>query len=145
MSIWSEFKEFAVKGNAVDLAIGVVIGAAFGKIITSFVDDIIMPPIGKLTGGVDFSSLYINLSDKVYPSYVEAKKAGAAVIGYGQFLNNVINFLIVAFAIFLAVKVMNRIRRQETATPAEPPAPPEPSGEEKLLTEIRDLLAQDKS
>jgi len=132
-----EFKEFAVKGNVVDLAVGVIIGAAFGKIVTSFVEDIIMPPIGLLIGKVDFASLYLNLSGTAYPSYVEAKKAGAAVIGYGQFLNTLVNFLIVAFVIFLMVKAINRMRREEAAAPSVPPAP---TREEELLTEIRDVL-----
>ncbi|MBX3276569.1 MAG: large conductance mechanosensitive channel protein MscL [Acidobacteria bacterium] len=131
-----EFKEFVMKGNVLDLAIAVVIGAAFGKIIDSLVADVIMPPIGMALGNVDFSNLYINLSGGEYPSLAEAKKAGAAVIAYGAFINTIINFLIVALALFMVVRTANRLRKQQDA----PAAPPEPSGEEKLLAEIRDLL-----
>jgi large conductance mechanosensitive channel len=112
-----EFREFAVKGSVIDLAVGVIIGAAFGKIITSLVEDVIMPPIGLLLGKVDFASLYINLGGGSYPSFAEAKKAGAPVIGYGQFLNAVVSFLIVAFVVFLIVKQVNRLKREPT--PAE--------------------------
>lgn len=132
-----EFKEFAMKGSVLDLAIGVIIGAAFGKIVTSLVEDVLMPPIGMLLGKLDFASLFINLSGTAYPSLDAAKKAGAPVIAYGNFLNTVINFLIVSFVIFLVVKAVNRARRQEETAP---PPPPEPTGEEKLLMEIRDLL-----
>ena len=107
-----EFKEFALKGNVLDLAIGVIIGAAFGKIVTSLVEDILMPPLGMLLGKVDFANLYINLSDKTYPTLAEAKKAGAATINYGLFLNNVLAFLIVAFVVFLVVRQVNRMKRQ---------------------------------
>lgn len=136
MSILKEFKEFAMKGNVVDLAVGVIIGLAFGKIITSLVNDVIMPPIGKLMGGVNFSDLFINLDPAkgVFPSLKAAKDAGAAVIAYGSFINTVIDFLIVAFCIFLIVKAMNRLQRR----PA--PTPPEPTREERLLMEIRDVL-----
>ena len=103
-----EFKEFAMKGNVLDLAVGFVIGAAFGKIITSLVSDIIMPPIGLILGKVDFSSLFLNLSGKSYSSLVEAKAAGAATLNYGIFLNNIVDFLIVAFAVFLLVRMINR-------------------------------------
>ena len=139
MSMMKEFKEFAVKGNAVDLAIGVVIGAAFGQIVNSLVKDIIMPPIGYLTGGIDFADLYFNLSGGEYASLAAATEAGAVTINFGVFINTVINFLIVAWAIFMVVKGMNRMRKQEEApaAPAEPPAPPR---EEVLLEEIRDLL-----
>lgn len=132
-----EFKEFAMKGSVLDLAIGVIIGAAFGKIVTSLVEDVLMPPIGMLLGKLDFASLFINLSGTAYTSLDAAKKAGAPVIAYGNFLNTVINFLIVSFVIFLVVKAVNRARRQEETAP---PPPPEPTGEEKLLMEIRDLL-----
>jgi large conductance mechanosensitive channel len=132
-----EFKEFAMKGSVLDLAIGVIIGAAFGKIVTSLVEDVLMPPIGFILGKIDFASLYINLSGQAYPSLAEAKKAGAPVIGYGMFLNQILNFLIVAFVVFLVVKAVNRARRKEEAAPA---APAEPPAEEKLLTEIRDIL-----
>jgi large conductance mechanosensitive channel len=113
-----EFKEFVMRGNVVDLAIAVVIGAAFGKIVTSFVEDILMPPIGLALGNVDFSNLFINLSSKDYPSVAAAKAAGAATLNYGIFLNNILNFLIVAFAIFLLIKQINRM--QKTAPAAAP-------------------------
>lgn len=141
MSILKEFKEFAMRGNVVDLAVGVVIGAAFGKIVTSLVNDVIMPPIGKLTGGVDFKELFINLDPtKLTKAHMpvktlaDAKDAGATVIAYGSFINTILDFLIVAFCIFIVVKMMNRLWKQP------PPAPPEPTAQEKLLTEIRDLL-----
>ena len=105
-----DFKEFIMRGNVVDMAVGVIIGGAFGKIVTSLVTDVIMPPIGRLTGGVDFSSLYINLSGVAYSSLAEAQKAGAATINYGVFLNTVINFLIVAGAIFLMISQMNKLK-----------------------------------
>src|SRR5713226_8981671 len=108
MAMMKEFKEFAMRGNVLDLAVGVIIGAAFGKIVSSFVDDVIMPPIGGLLGHVDFSSLFINLSDKPYESLVAAKRAGAATLNYGNFVNTVINFLIVAFCVFLVVKSVNK-------------------------------------
>lgn len=139
MSLVSEFKEFAVKGNVVDLAVGVIIGAAFGKIVDSAVKDIIMPPIGLVMGKVDFSSLYLNLSGKEYASLAEAQKAGAATINYGLFFNNVISFAIVAGVVFLMVKAINRLRRSEAVAPTVEPAP---TREEALLTEIRDLLAR---
>ena len=132
MSIIKEFKEFAVKGNVVDLAVGVIIGAAFGKIVTSLVNDVIMPPIGLLTGGLDFSK------QKWVLKAAENGKPETA-IAYGAFVNNVIDFLIVAFVIFLLIKGINALKRQEEAAPA-PPA--EPTKEEILLTEIRDLLAR---
>lgn len=107
-----DFKEFIMRGNVVDMAVGVIIGGAFGKIVTSLVNDVIMPPIGKLTGGVDFSSLYINLSGTAYTSLAEAQKAGAATINYGVFLNTVINFLIVAGAIFVMISQMNNLKKR---------------------------------
>jgi large conductance mechanosensitive channel len=133
--MFREFREFIERGNVVDLAVGVVIGAAFGKVVTSFVDDILMPPIGRMLGGVDFSNLFINLSGKDYPSVAAAKAAGAATLNSGIFINNIINFLIVAFAIFLVVKAVNRMRR-----PVAAPPPPGPTRDQQLLTEIRDLL-----
>jgi large conductance mechanosensitive channel len=133
----NEFKAFAMRGNVIDMAVGIVIGVAFGAIVTSFVDDVLMPPIGALLGGVDFSNLYINLSGQDYPSAAAAKAAGAPAIYIGIFINAVINFLIVAFAIFLVIKAMNKLKRAEPA--AEPAAPPR---EEVLLEEIRDLLKQ---
>jgi len=114
-----EFKEFAMRGSVLDLAVGVIIGAAFGKIVSSLVDDIIMPPIGKALGHVDFSNLFINLSETSYPTIAAAKAAGSPTINYGIFLNTVINFLIVAFAIFLLVRTVNRW----TKKPAPAPAP----------------------
>src|SRR5688500_11945234 len=136
--MWKEFKEFAVKGNVVDLAVGVVIGAAFGKIITSLVEDVVMPPLGLLLGKVDFANLFINLSDVSYATVAEAKAAGAATINYGVFINTLISFLIVALAIFFVIKLINRARREEKD--AEVTAP---TNEEKLLMEIRDLLGAD--
>lgn len=130
-----EFKEFAVKGNVLDMAVGIIIGGAFGKIVSSFVTDVLMPPIGLLIGKVNFSNLFLNLSGKDIASLDEAKKAGLATLNYGLFLNTVIDFTIVAFVIFLIVKQMNKLK----AAPA-PAAAPEPTKEEKLLEEIRDLL-----
>ena len=120
--MWKEFKEFALKGNAVDLAIGVILGVAFGAIVTSLVNDIMMPPIGKALGGADFSNLFLVLGDGSYPSVKAAKDAGAATINYGVFINVVINFLIVAFVLFMVVKGMNRMKRE---APAPAPAPTE--------------------
>jgi large conductance mechanosensitive channel len=133
--VLKEFREFAMRGNVVDLAVGIIIGAAFGKIVTSLVNDVIMPPIGLLMGGVDFSNLFVNLGATDYPTLAAAKEAGAPVISYGSFVNTVLDFVIVAFAIFLLVRAINRLKKAEP-----PPAPPGPSAEEKLLTEIRDLL-----
>src|SRR6185369_8687007 len=118
--MWKEFREFALKGNAVDLAIGVIIGAAFGGIVTSLVNDIMMPPIGKAMGGVDFSNMFLVLGDGSYPSLKAAKDAGAATINYGVFINGVINFLIVAFVLFMVVKGMNRMKREAPAPAAAP-------------------------
>ncbi len=132
-----EFREFAMRGNVVDLAVGIIIGGAFGKIVTSFVNDVIMPPIGLLMGNVDFSNLFIDLSGGDFASLKAAEDAGAPIIKYGMFINTVLDFIIVAFAIFMVIRVMNRLKRQEEARPA---APPEPPAQEKLLTEIRDLL-----
>ncbi len=132
-----EFKEFAMRGNVVDMAVGIIIGAAFGKIVTSFVNDVVMPPIGLLLGNVDFGNLFVGLGGGDYDSLAAAEEAGAPIIKYGLFINNVLDFLIVAFVIFLAIKGMNSLRKKEEA---QPPAPPAPSAEEKLLTEIRDAL-----
>jgi len=132
-----EFKKFVMRGNVLDLAVAVIIGAAFGAIVTSLVNDILMPPIGLLMGGVDFSNLFVNLSGGSYATLAAAEEAGAAVIRYGVFINKVINFLIVAFAIFMVVRTANSMKKKEEAAPAAPPAP---SAEEKLLMEIRDLL-----
>ena len=117
MSIVSEFKEFAMKGNVVDLAVGVIIGGAFGKIVDSLVKDIVMPMVGRLLGGVDFKHLYLNLGDKVFETLEAAEKAGAPILKYGAFINTVVDFIIIAFAIFMAIKVMNRTKRAEPAAP----------------------------
>jgi large conductance mechanosensitive channel len=144
MKMMTEFKEFAMRDNVVDLAVGVVIGAAFGKIVTSLVNDIIMPPIGKLTGGVDFKDMFVNLDPAkvtkaggAVKTLADAKDAGAAVIAYGSFFNTILDFIIVAFCIFLVDKGKNRVRLKEQAKPAAPAAP---TTEEKLLTEIRDAI-----
>ena len=113
-----EFKEFAMRGNAVDMAVGIIIGAAFGKIVSSLVSDVLMPPIGLLVGNVDFSDLFINLSGKTFESLKDAKAAGAATINYGLFINTVIDFTIVAFAIFMMIRILNRMKRKEAAAPA---------------------------
>jgi large conductance mechanosensitive channel len=146
MSLIKEFKEFAMRGNVVDLAIGVIIGGAFGKIVTSMVNDILMPPIGKAMGGADFKDLFINLdpnkltkAGSAVKSLAEAKEAGAAVIAYGSFINTVIDFTIIALCIFAVVKFMNSLKKKEPAPPAAPPAP---TAQEKLLMEIRDSLAR---
>ncbi len=117
--MFKEFKEFAMKGNVVDMAVGIIIGGAFGKIIASLVSDVLLPPIGLAMGNVDFAGLFINLAKTPYATLVEAQKAGAATINYGLFINTIINFLIVAFAIFLVVKQMNRLKKEEPA--AAPP------------------------
>jgi large conductance mechanosensitive channel len=137
-----EFKEFAMRGNVIDMAVGIIIGAAFGKIVTSLVTDIIMPPIGLLMGNVDFSNLFLNLGiDTDYATVAAAEAAGAPIIKYGVFINTVLDFVIVAFAIFMVIRALNRLQRKRDAAPP-PTAPPEPTTEEKLLTEIRDLLKQ---
>ncbi|TFF34662.1 large-conductance mechanosensitive channel protein MscL [Mucilaginibacter psychrotolerans] len=136
MGFVKEFKEFAVKGNVIDLAVGVIIGAAFGKIVTSLVSDVIMPPIGYITGGVDFADKKIVLT----PADATAKVTEVA-IHYGLFINAIIQFLIVALCIFVAVKAINSLKKKEEAAPAAPPAP---SKEEVLLAEIRDILAAKK-
>jgi large conductance mechanosensitive channel len=131
-----EFREFIARGNVVDLAVGVIIGAAFGKIVTSLVDDLMMPPIGKLLAGVDFTNLFISLSGGTYKTLPEAEAAGAATINYGVFLNAVVQFFIVAFVIFLMVRSVNKLKGKEEKVDAEPA----PSKEEILLAEIRDIL-----
>jgi large conductance mechanosensitive channel len=135
--MFKEFKEFAMRGNVIDLAVGVIIGAAFGKIVTSLVNDVIMPPVGMLLGSVDFSNLFINLNGD-YQTVAAAEAAGAPIVKYGVFINNVIDFLIVAFVIFMVIRTINKLYKKKEAAP--PPAPPEPSAEEKLLTQIRDIL-----
>jgi len=137
MSLLKEFREFAVKGNAFDLAVGVIIGAAFGKIIDSLVRDLIMPPIGLLLGGVNFNNLFFALDGKDYTTVALAKEAGAATLNYGVFIQSMVDFTIIAFAIFMVIKLMNNLRRQDEAK-AEVPA--EPSEEVLLLREIRDSL-----
>jgi large conductance mechanosensitive channel len=137
--VFEEFKKFAMRGNVVDMAVGIIIGAAFGKIVSSAVNDLIMPLIGMLIGGVDFSNLFINLSGVSYETLAAAEAAGAPIIKYGVFINTILDFIIVAFAIFVAIKAMNRLQKQKEAAPA---APPEPSDEVKLLIEIRDALAR---
>jgi large conductance mechanosensitive channel len=171
MGLVQEFKEFALKGNMVDLAVGIIIGAAFGLLVNSLVNDIIMPPLGKVVGGLDFSNYYVSLSDKVDAAngelarkvaatqpgagtgafaaldtatrlpLAEARKLGP-VIAYGNFITLCINFLIVALAIFLVIKGMNKLRRKEAAAPAPPPGP---TPDQKLLTEIRDTLRQQRA
>lgn len=135
----SEFKEFINKGNVMDMAVGVIMGGAFGKIVSTFTEGVVMPPIGMLTGGVNFNELFIDLSGKGFKTLEEAKKAAAPVITYGTLINNVIDFLIVAFVLFLLIKQVNRFKN---APPPAPAAPPAPTTDQKLLTEIRDLLAK---
>lgn len=130
----NEFKQFISRGNVIDLAVGIILGAAFTGIVNSLVADIIMPPIGKIMGGIDFKDYFINLSGGEYPTLAAAKAAGAATINYGLFLNQVVNFLIVGFAIFVMVKQVNRFHKKQEATPAAPPR------QEVLLEEIRDIL-----
>jgi large conductance mechanosensitive channel len=134
--VLDEFKKFALRGNVVDMAVGIIIGAAFGKIVSSAVNDLIMPVIGMLIGGVDFSNLFINLGGVSYETLAAAEAAGAPIIKYGVFINTILDFIIVAFAIFVAIKAMNRLQKP----PEAPAAPTEPSAEIKLLTEIRDAL-----
>ncbi len=140
MGFIKEFKEFAMKGNVMDMAVGVIIGGAFGKIVSSLVDDVLMPIIGKLTGGVDFTNLFVTLGDGQYETLAAAKEAGAATLAYGQFIQNIIDFLIVAFCIFMMIKGMNKLnkKKEEEAAPAAPAGPTQ----EELLAEIRDLLKQ---
>ncbi len=132
MAILKEFREFAVKGNVVDMAVGIIIGAAFGKIVSSFVGDVIMPPLGILIGGINFTDLAFTLKDA-------AGETPAVTLNYGRFIQTLVDFTIVAFAIFMVIKAMNTIKKKEEAAP---PAPPEPSREEQLLAEIRDILKQ---
>jgi large conductance mechanosensitive channel len=132
-----EFRDFAMKGNVVDLAVAVIIGAAFGAIVTSLVSDIIMPVVGSITGGLDFSNYFVGLSKNVTATNLADAKKQGAVLTYGNFLTLTINFLIVAFVLFIVIRAMTMLKRKEAAAPA---APPKPSREEELLTEIRDLL-----
>ena len=137
MSMMSEFRDFAVKGNAIDMAVGIIIGGAFGKIVSSLVNDVILPPIGKLLGGVDFKQLFLNLGETSYATLAEAQEAGAPTLNYGNFLQNVFDFLIIAFVIFMMVRAINKAKKKEEEKPAEPP---KPSEEVLLLREIRDGL-----
>jgi large conductance mechanosensitive channel len=137
MGMVSEFKEFVNKGNVMDLAVGVIIGGAFGKIVDSLVGDLIMPVISAATGGLDFSNNFSALDGKTYATLAEAKKAGAAVLAYGSFITIVINFLLLAFCVFILVKMVNSMKKVEAPAPA---AAPETPADVKLLTEIRDLL-----
>lgn len=137
MGLLKEFKEFAVKGNVIDLAVGVIIGGAFGKIVSSFVNDVIMPPLGLLIGGVDFKQLKLVLKDETVDAAGET--VAAVTLNYGMFIQNVVDFTIIAFVIFMAIKGINTLNRKKEEAPA-PAAPPEPTHTEKLLEEIRDLL-----
>jgi large conductance mechanosensitive channel len=133
-----EFKDFALKGNVLDMTIGVIIGGAFGKIVSSLVSDVLMPPIGLLLGGVDFTGLFVTLSGTTQPSLVAAKAAGIPTVNYGVFLQTVFDFIIIAFVLFMLIKQINRFKKE---TPPVPPSPPAgPTNEEKLLMEIRDAL-----
>jgi large conductance mechanosensitive channel len=137
--MWREFRDFAMRGNVIDLAVGIIIGAAFTTIVNSLVNDIIMPPLGFLIGGLDFSNFFITLKGGTYPTPEAAKAAGAVTINYGLFINTVLRFLIVALAIFILIRQVNRIRWPGEAEQAPAPPPPPPR-DEVLLTEIRDLL-----
>lgn len=137
MSFIKEFKEFAIKGNMVDMAVGIIIGAAFKTVVSSLVKDIIMPPIGKLLGNVDFSQLYISLNGKVYETMALAEKSGAPIIKYGAFIQAVVDFLIIAFVIFVMVKLIASLKKKEEEKPAEPA---KPSEDILILREIRDSL-----
>jgi large conductance mechanosensitive channel len=143
--MFKEFKEFAVKGNVMDMAVGIIIGAAFGTLVSTFVDNVLMPPLGLLIGGVDFSSLFLVLKEGATPppygTIEAAKEAGAVVIGYGMLINALISFLIVAFVLFILVKNINRLKKEAEEAPASPETP-EPPADIRLLTEIRDLLAR---
>jgi large conductance mechanosensitive channel len=134
-----EFKEFALRGNVVDMAVGIIIGAAFSTIVKSLVDDIIMPPIGVITGGMDFSNMFVALNGEHYDSLAQARQAGAPTMNFGLFINSVISFTIVAFVLFMVVKAMNQLRRKQEEDPA---AEPPPSREVELLQEIRDALVK---
>lgn len=138
-SFIKEFKDFAIKGNVIDLAVGVILGTAFGKIVTSLVTDILMPPLGLILNKVNFSELYWNLSETAYPTLEAAQKAGAPTVNYGLFLTNIIGFAITAFAIFIFVKQLNRLRPKSSAETPKPSTPPK---QEVLLTEIRDILKE---
>ncbi|GEL01783.1 large-conductance mechanosensitive channel protein MscL [Swaminathania salitolerans] len=136
----TEFQKFIMRGNVIDMAVGIIVGAAFTSIVTSLVKDILTPGIGLLTGGIDFSNIFVTLKGPVLPTLAEAQKAGAVTVNIGVFLNAVIQFLIVAFAIFWLIKIISRFQRKQEAKPAAPPAP---TKTEVLLTEIRDIMAKD--
>ena len=142
MGFLKEFKAFALKGNVMDMAVGVIIGGAFGKIVTSLVNDVIMPPIGLVVGGVDFTDLKLVIKKAVIEGGAEI--APAVTWNYGAFIQQVVDFTILAFCVFMMVKVMNKLLKKEEAKPAPAPAPPAPSKEEVLLTEIRDILKEKK-
>ena len=141
---FSEFKKFIARGNVMDMAVGVIIGGAFGKISTSLVNDVIMPAVSMLTGGVDFSNWKIVLKAAVAGADGAIDPASVVAIKYGSFLATILDFIIIAFAVFCLIKFINSLHRKKEEAPAAPPAPPEPSAEEKLLTEIRDLLKEQK-
>lgn len=141
MKLLDEFKAFALKGNVVDMAVGVIIGGAFGKIVTSLVNDIIMPPLGVIVGGMDFKNLQIVIQ-KASTDPVTGKAIEAVTLNYGNFIQTTIDFLIIAFSIFMAIKCLNRLKRKKEQKPQTPPPSPTPSKEEVLLTDIRDILKQ---
>ncbi len=145
MNIFKEFKEFAMKGNVIDLAVGIIIGAAFGKIIASLVNDVIMPPIGLLVGGIDFKEIVINLKDAVHDPVTGAVTTAAVTMNLGMFIQTVVDFLIVAFAIFMLIKGINISKKKAEEIPATPLAPPAPTKDQELLGEIRDLLKKNNS
>ncbi len=138
MKLFDEFKEFAMRGNVVDMAVGIIIGGAFGKIISSLVADVIMPPIGLLLGGIDFKDMMFTMKEAI----IEGGEVvtPAVTLNYGMFIQNVVDFLIIAFAIFMAIKGMNSLKRKKEEEPAAPEAPPAPTKDQELLSEIRDLL-----
>ena len=136
MGFIKEFKEFAVKGTVMDMAVGVIIGGAFVKIVTSLVNDVLMPIVGKLTGGISFTDLFVTLGDGEFKTLAAAQEAGAAVLAYGKFIQNIIDFIIIAFCIFLMIKGMNKLKKKEEPAPEAPAGPTQ----EELLAEIRDLL-----
>ena len=141
MQLFKEFKTFAMRGNVVDMAVGIIIGAAFGKIVSSLVSDIVMPPLGLILGKMDFSNLFINLSRQHYNTLAEAQAAGIPTINYGLFLNNIISFVIIAFVVFWLIKTMNSLSQKEKEAPVEPPTP---TPTEDLLKDIRDILKEKK-
>ncbi len=143
MGMLQEFKTFAMRGNVVDMAVGVIIGGAFGAIVSSIVSDVLMPVVGVATGGVNFKDAYVALDGKTYATLAAAKEAGAATLNYGSVIDATIMFVIVAIALFMVIKAMNSAKKEEAAAPA-PAAPPEPPAQEKLLAEIRDLLKKQK-